>query len=138
MDSFNARRPVAVLATHQLVAFGEGLVIVHGIQRPRTLTSHSVITGGFFLVSITARADTSLSDAGCETSAASASSKRQCGLVGQLHRSTLSTARARNPHKREPFSIARTEGVAESPGSWTECFAGRLRRSIYCQREPHR
>ena len=45
-------RAVAIFAAHDLVALCEGLVERAGSQRPRTFTSHSVITGGFFLVDI--------------------------------------------------------------------------------------
>ena len=43
-------RAMAIFAAHELIAFCEGFVEVHGSQRPRTFTSHSIITGGFFLV----------------------------------------------------------------------------------------
>ena len=45
-------RSVAVFATHNLVALGEGFIEGACSQRPRTFTSHSVMTGDFFFVSI--------------------------------------------------------------------------------------
>jgi hypothetical protein len=43
-------RAMAIFAAHDLIAFCEGFVEGAWSQRPRTFTSHSVITGGFLLV----------------------------------------------------------------------------------------